>query len=112
MLAEIRGGISFNYLKIMSQENSYPSISSESGELNGQLGVDHEVQGGLERVQRLRAQHWILQLQKNLENPSIMSHRGIMCISLISGEYFRICLKLWISSTMKEKEEETLHNTF
>ena len=93
----------------MGQENSYPSISSESGELNGQLGVDHEVQGGLEREQRLRAQHWILQLQKNLENPSIMSHRGIMSILLLLGEYFRICLKLWIIS--KEKEVPTLVET-
>ena len=30
-VAEIKGWISFNYLKIMSQENSYLSISSESG---------------------------------------------------------------------------------
>ena len=92
----------------MNQENLYPSISYGSGELNPQLGVDHEVQGGLERVQRLRAQHWILQLQKNLENPSIMSHREIICISLISGECIRNCLILWIIS-IKEKEVPPLH---
>ena len=99
----------------MNQENLYPLISSESGELNVQLGVDHEVQGGLERVQRLRAQHWILQLQKNLENPSIMSHRGIMRTFISSGEY--IATYLWIISVgekrvpilQKEKEGITLH---
>ena len=59
----------------MSQENSYPLISSESGEPNGQLGVDHEVQGGLGREHGPRTQHWILQLQKNPENPSTKSSK-------------------------------------
>ena len=85
------------------------SILLTSGEPNGQLGVDHEVQGGLEREQRLRTQHWILQLQKNLENSSNMSSRGIMSILLTSGEYFRIYLMLWIIS-IKEKEVPTLHS--
>ena len=70
----------------MSQENSYPLISSESGEPNGQLGVDHEVQGGLGREHGPRTQHWILQLQKNLENSSNMSNGGIMSILFTSGE--------------------------
>ena len=92
----------------MSQENSYPLISSESGEPNGQLGVDHEVQGGLGREHGPRTQHWILQLQKNLENSSIMSNRGIMNILYTSGECIRNYLILWIIS-IKEKEVPPLH---
>ena len=46
-----------------------------SGEPNGQLGVDHEVQGGPEREHGPRKQHWVLQLQKNPENPSTKSSK-------------------------------------
>ena len=74
-----------------------------SGELNGQLGVEHEVQSGLEREHRLRTLHWILQLQKNQRNSSNMSNRMLMSFLLTSGEYIRIHLILWIIS-IKEKE--------
>ena len=57
-----------------------------SGELNGQLGVEHEVQSGLEREHRLRTLHWILQLQKNQRNSSNMSNRMLMSFLLTSGE--------------------------
>ena len=91
----------------MSQKNSHLSISLESGLLNASLGVDHGIQGGPEREQRLRPQPWIAQLQKKLEKSLDMSSREIIYFSLTSGEYSY--LKLWISSSIEEKEVETLH---
>ena len=73
----------------MSQENSYPSISSESGWLNIQLGIGHGLQDALERELVNRREESENpesdQLQKTLSRTSRMSTRELIRFSLTSG---------------------------